>query len=36
MLAVGDGDLWLMSTPCGKRGFFYEAWEHGGRGVGCG
>jgi Terminase large subunit, T4likevirus-type, N-terminal len=30
MLAVGDGDLWLMSTPKGKRGFFYEAWEHGG------
>ncbi len=25
MLAVGDGDLWLMSTPYGKRGFFYEA-----------
>src|SRR5439155_6384357 len=24
MLAVGDGDLWLMSTPNGKRGFFYE------------
>jgi hypothetical protein len=30
MLAVGGGDLWLMSTPCGKRGFFYETWEHGG------
>ena len=30
MLAVGDGDLWLMSTPFGKRGFFYEAWEKGG------
>jgi hypothetical protein len=28
MLAVGDGDLWLMSTPWGKRGFFYECWEH--------
>ncbi len=28
-LAVGGGDLWLMSTPCGKRGFFYEIWEHG-------
>ena len=23
-------DLWLMSTPCGKRGFFYETWECGG------
>ena len=30
MLAVGDGDLWLMSTPWGKRGFFYEVWQHGG------
>jgi len=28
MLAVGQGDLWLMSTPYGKRGFFYECWEH--------
>jgi hypothetical protein len=28
MLAVGDGDLWLMSTPNGKKGFFYECWEH--------
>src|SRR5712692_531610 len=30
MLAVGDGDLWLMSTPFGKRGFFYEEWANGG------
>lgn len=30
MLAVLNGDLWLMSTPNGKRGFFYEEWEHGG------
>ena len=29
MLAVGNGDLWMMSTPYGKRGFFYEAWAHG-------
>jgi hypothetical protein len=29
MLAVGDGDLWMMSTPWHRRGFFYEAWEHG-------
>ena len=35
MLAVADGDLWLMSTPNGKQGFFYEAWEHGGPN-GCG
>jgi hypothetical protein len=26
MLAVSDGALWLMSTPLGKRGFFYDAW----------
>jgi hypothetical protein len=30
MLAVGNGDLWMMSTPWGKQGFFYETWEHGG------
>jgi hypothetical protein len=30
MLAVGNGDMWMMSTPFGKRGFFYECWEHGG------
>jgi hypothetical protein len=29
MLAVGDGDLWLMSTPCGERGFFWEEWDQG-------
>src|SRR3954447_8034019 len=30
MLAVGDGALWLMSTPYGRRGFFYEEWTNGG------
>jgi len=25
-LAVADGDLWLMSTPNGQSGFFYDAW----------
>jgi hypothetical protein len=30
MLAVGQGDLWLMSTPFGKQGFFHDTWEHGG------
>ena len=30
MLAVADGSLWLMSTPCGKRGFFWEVWSNGG------
>jgi terminase large subunit-like protein len=32
MLAASRGRLWLMSTPHGKRGFFYEAWKLGGRG----
>jgi len=27
---VSDGTLWLMSTPLGKQGFFYETWAHGG------
>jgi len=30
MLAVSGGALWLMSTPCGKRGFFWETWDRGG------
>ena len=30
MLAVSNGDLWMMSTPFGARGFFWETWEHGG------
>lgn len=29
MLAVGNGDLWLLSTPYRKRGYFYETWEYG-------
>ncbi|MEZ5351347.1 MAG: terminase family protein [Bryobacteraceae bacterium] len=29
MLAVGGGSLLLLSTPFGKRGFFYEAWSGG-------
>src|SRR5437667_146007 len=29
-LAARDGDLWLMSTPNGRRGFFWEEWERGG------
>jgi hypothetical protein len=27
MLAVSDGDLWMLSTPWGKRGFFWEEWS---------
>jgi hypothetical protein len=27
MVAVSGGTLWLMSTPRGKRGFFYDAWQ---------
>jgi Terminase large subunit, T4likevirus-type, N-terminal len=30
VLAVSGGDLWLMSTPKGKRGFFWEEWTKGG------
>jgi len=30
VLAIGSGDVWLMSTPWGRRGFFYHAWTHGG------
>jgi hypothetical protein len=29
-LVAHDGDLWLISTPNGKRGFFWEEWDHGG------
>jgi hypothetical protein len=29
MLAVSGGQLIILSTPFGKRGFFYEEWEHG-------
>lgn len=27
MLAVSNGALWLMSTPNGQSGFFYEEWH---------
>jgi hypothetical protein len=30
MLAASAGDLWLMSTPNGKTGFFWEEWSRGG------
>jgi hypothetical protein len=26
MLAVENGDLWMMSTPAGHHGFFYRTW----------
>lgn len=29
MLAVSHGRLIMVSTPFGKRGFFYEEWAHG-------
>lgn len=29
MLAVSNGDLALLSTPFGKRGFFFDEWDHG-------
>jgi hypothetical protein len=30
MLAVGEGDLALLSTPFGERGFFWKEWVSGG------
>lgn len=27
MLAASNGSLWLISTPNGRRGFFYQAWS---------
>ncbi len=30
VLAVSDGSVWLLSTPHGQTGFFWETWEHGG------
>ena len=30
MVVVSGGGLWLMSTPNGKQGFFWETWERGG------
>jgi len=30
VLAVSGGDIWLISTPFGRRGFFYQAWIAGG------
>ena len=30
MLAVSNGALVALTTPYGRRGWFYEAWEHGG------
>jgi len=32
MLAVSDGRHILMSTPFGRRGHFFQEWEHGGLG----
>jgi hypothetical protein len=29
-LATTDGDLMMLSTPMGKRGAFYRAWQFGG------
>lgn len=29
-VAIGRGDLLMMSTPFGRRGFFYEEWARGG------
>jgi hypothetical protein len=30
MLAVSNGELWILSTPHGRTGEFFELWENGG------
>src|SRR5205085_188629 len=30
MLAVSNGRMFCLSTPYGKRGFFWDAWSKGG------
>ena len=30
MLAVSNGDLWLLSTPAGQSGYFWDQWTFGG------
>jgi hypothetical protein len=30
MIAIKNGELWLISTPHGKGGFFYDMWQLGG------
>ena len=30
MIAVSRGDLWMLSTPRGKQGFFWREWSAGG------
>jgi hypothetical protein len=30
MLATTDGDIWMMSTPWGQRGFYWHEWTKGG------
>src|SRR5262245_13965497 len=30
MLAVSGGRIVLLSTPFGRRGFYFDVWEHGG------
>ncbi len=29
MLATSNGDIWALTTPMGKRGFFYKNWVRG-------
>jgi len=30
MLAVTNGEMWLLSTPAGQSGYFWESWKFGG------
>jgi hypothetical protein len=27
VMAVSRGEMWLMSTPHGRQGFFFEEWH---------
>ncbi len=30
LIATTEGDIWMMSTPNGRKGFFHRTWEFGG------
>ncbi len=30
LIATTEGDIWMMSTPNGRQGFFYRTWAYGG------
>jgi hypothetical protein len=32
MVTQSEADIWALTTPLGKKGFFYNSWAHGGEG----